>query len=101
MGIEEPTLAGLLDRLQTDGWVKRRNAANDRRCKTVHLLRPSNPVLTQIFDTAHDLRHELMAEIPERDLQTCARVLNQIRERAERAGVQMENGRARARRKKR
>ncbi len=83
MGIEEPTLAGLLDRLQNDGWIKRRNAAKDRRCKTVHLLRPSNPVLTQIFDTAHDLRHELIAKISERDLRTCVRVLNQIREKAE------------------
>ena len=37
MGIEGATLAGLLDRLQNDGWVKRRGSAEDRRCKTVHL----------------------------------------------------------------
>lgn len=83
MEIEEPTLAGLLNRLQTDGWIKRRSSAHDRRCKTVHLQRRSHPVLTQIFDAAHGLRHDLLAEIPARDLQACMRVLQRIRDKAE------------------
>ena len=56
MGIEEPTLAGLLDRLQEDGWIKRQESPNDRRCKIVHLQRRSKAVLDEIFDTAHGLR---------------------------------------------
>jgi MarR family transcriptional regulator for hemolysin len=83
MGIEEPTLGGLLDRLQDDGWIERRGAANDRRCKIVHLQRRSKMVLEKIFNTAHDLRHELIEDIPRRDLQVCIRVLTQIREKAE------------------
>src|SRR5215212_3684424 len=72
MGIEGPTLAGLLDRLQEDGW-----------CKIVHLQRRSKAVLDKIFNTAHDLRTELIEDIPQRDLETCIRVLTQIREQAE------------------
>ena len=83
IGIEEPTLAGILDRLQQDGWVKRKASAHDRRCKTVHLQRRTAVVLDQIFDTAQELRHELLADIPRRDLETCFQVLSQIRERAE------------------
>ena len=83
IGIEEPTLAGILDRLQHDGWIKRKSAPHDRRCKTVHLQRRTAVVLEQIFETARELRHELLAEIPPRDLETCARVLSRIRERAE------------------
>jgi MarR family transcriptional regulator for hemolysin len=83
MGIEGATLAGLLDRLQEDGWIERRGSAADRRCKTVHLQRRSKAVLDKIFNTAHDLRAELIEDIPQRDLETCIRVLGRIREKAE------------------
>ncbi len=85
IGIEEPTLAGILDRLQQDGWIKRKSHTEDRRCKTVHLQRRSAVVLDRIFSTAQELRHELIADIPQHDLETCLRVLAQIRERAETA----------------
>jgi MarR family transcriptional regulator, transcriptional regulator for hemolysin len=83
MGIEEPTLAGLLDRLQEDGWIKRRESPNDRRCKIVHLQRRSKAVLDEIFNAAHGLRHELIDDVPPSDLDACIRVLTQIRKKAE------------------
>ena len=42
LSIEEPTLARLLTRLESGGWIKRENAQHDRRCKTVHLQRKSS-----------------------------------------------------------
>ena len=99
MGIEEPTLVGLLRRLENDGWIKRADASHDRRCKNVRLARKTSPILHQIFDTARQLRHELIATVPDRDLQTCMRVLTKIRERAEVTDVQMKNGRARGRKR--
>ena len=93
MGIEEPTLVGLLRRLETDGWIKRRDASHDRRCKNVCLARKSSPVLHQIFDTARQLRHQLIEDISERDLQTCMRVLMRIREKAETTDMRNGNGR--------
>jgi MarR family transcriptional regulator for hemolysin len=83
MGIEEPTLAGLLNRLEADGWVTREESPNDRRCKIVHLQRRSKTVLDHIFSTAHDLRDELLQDLPARDLEACMRVLIHIRDRAE------------------
>src|ERR1700719_228722 len=83
MGIEEPTLAGLLNRLQHDGWIERRESPNDRRCKTIHLQRGSKPVLERIFNTARGLRHELIEDVPADDLEACVRVLTQIRKKAE------------------
>jgi MarR family transcriptional regulator for hemolysin len=83
MGIEEPTLAGLLNRLESDGWIERRESPNDRRCKIVHLQRRSKAVLEKIFSTAHVLRNELIQDVPLDDLETCIRVLTQIRHRAE------------------
>ena len=83
IGVEEPSLATLLHRLENDGWVKRKNAAHDRRCKTVHLQPRSEAILSRIFDTAKKLRHELIENIPQGDLQTCMTVLTRIRDRAE------------------
>jgi MarR family transcriptional regulator for hemolysin len=85
MGIEEPTLAGLLSRLEADGWIKREESPNDRRCKIVHLQRRSKAVLDEIFSAAHELRDELLHELPQADLAACIRVLNHIREKAEQA----------------
>jgi MarR family transcriptional regulator for hemolysin len=82
VGIEEPTLAGILDRLQQDGWIKRKNADHDRRCKTVHLQKRAARVLDEIFGTAHELRRELLADLKPKDLEACARVLSHIRDRA-------------------
>lgn len=92
MGIEGPTMAGLLDRLQGDGWIERRGSAADRRCKTVHLQRGSKAVLNKIFNAAHDLRAELIDDIPQDDLETCLRVLSRIREKAEQPTNASTNG---------
>jgi MarR family transcriptional regulator for hemolysin len=93
MAIEEPTLVGLLRRLENDGWIKRQGASHDRRCKTVRLARKSSPVLGEIFETAHELRHELFADIPRRELQACMRVLAAIRDKAEESAGHRQNGR--------
>jgi len=92
MGIEGATLAGLLDRLENDGWVQRRDSAQDRRCKTVHLQRRSKSVLEKIFNAAHDLRTELIEDISKRDLEICIKVLTKIREKAERPANGARNG---------
>jgi MarR family transcriptional regulator for hemolysin len=94
MGIEEPTLAGLLDRLQEGGWIKRRESPNDRRCKIVHLQRRSKAVLDEIFNTAQGLRHELIEDISQDDLEACVRVLTQIRKKAEEPRSSAKNGRS-------
>ena len=83
VGIEEPTLVGILDRLQQDGWVTRKSHAEDRRCKTVHLEPRAAGVIEDIFSAAKELRHELIADIPKRDLETCVDVLGKIRHKAE------------------
>ena len=83
LGIEEPTLVILLHRLESDRWVARKNASHDRRCKTVHLAPRAQRVIEQISSTAFKLRHELLDEISPAELRICMRVLDRIRENAE------------------
>jgi MarR family transcriptional regulator for hemolysin len=83
LGIEEPSLASLLQRLENDGWVARKTSIHDRRCKTVHLAPRAERVIHEISAAATDLRNELLKDISSSDLRTCIRVLSQIHDRAE------------------
>src|SRR6267143_149035 len=52
LGIEEPSLVTLLHRLEEDGWVTRKSAQHDRRCKLVRLGQRAQSVIAQINATA-------------------------------------------------
>ena len=82
LGVEEPSVVTLLNRLEKEGWVTRKSSARDRRCKMVLLGRRAERVIEQINTAADNLRHELLADIPRDELQTCIKVLHRIRERA-------------------
>jgi MarR family transcriptional regulator for hemolysin len=99
LAIEEPTLVTLLHRLEKEGWVIRKSSARDRRCKTVHLQPRTKKVIDSINATALRLRHELIREIPAREMQVCMRVLAQVREQIDRAPGQNGNKVTRGRRK--
>lgn len=83
MGIEGPTLVRILDRMAEDGWLERRESLTDRRAKTVHLTKQSRAIITQINKVAAKLRSELLANIPETDIEVCMRVLQQIKQASE------------------
>ena len=94
LGIEEPTLVNLLHRLEESGWVARKNAAHDRRCKTVHLGKRAHRAIAQISSAAFKLRHELLDDISAAELRTCMRVLKRVRDKAEEKST---NGRSNGR----
>src|SRR5215470_13056183 len=83
LGVEEPSVVTLLHRLEREDWITRSNSPRDRRCKMVQLGQRAHRVIAQIKSSAETLRHELMADIPTSDLQTCMKVLAHIRQRAE------------------
>jgi MarR family transcriptional regulator for hemolysin len=84
LGIEGPTLVRILDRMTEDGWIERRESTTDRRAKTVHLTKQSCAVIKQINKVAAQLRRELLADIDPAEIETCMRVLQQIKQTAER-----------------
>jgi len=83
LGVEGPTLVGLLDRMSRDGWIERRPCGDDRRSKTVHLTHKAHDVISEIDATADHLRAELLGGIPERDLARAADVLRRIKQKAD------------------
>src|SRR6266536_4932604 len=85
LGVEEPTVVALLHRLEREAWVTRTNSPHDRRCKMVLLGRRAQRVIAQINATADKLRHELLAGVPQADLETCMKVLARVRQQAEKS----------------
>lgn len=82
LGIEGPSLVRILDRMDKDGWIERRESKTDRRAKTVHLTSQSRATIKNIQKIATQLRGELLADISGGDLDACMRVLKKIKHSA-------------------
>ena len=81
IGIEGPTLVGLLDRLAKDGYIQRRESADDRRCKTVHLSAKAHATLSEIKRVNNQLRRELLGDVPPKQLHTAIDTLQHVKDR--------------------
>ncbi|MFZ3283403.1 MarR family transcriptional regulator [Pseudomonas sp.] len=78
VGVEGPTLARLLDSLESQGLVQRQSVMEDRRAKKIVLCSPALPLIEQIETIATQLRHELFEGVDEADLKVCMRVHGHI-----------------------
>lgn len=74
VGVEGPTLARLLDSLETQGLVKRQAVLEDRRAKKIALCPPATPLIEQIEAIANALRAELFHGVDENDLRVAMSV---------------------------
>lgn len=56
MEVEPPTLVGILDRMERDGWIHREACPEDRRRKLVHPTNAAEPVWNRITASARRVR---------------------------------------------
>ena len=80
LGIEPPTLTGVLSRMERDGWVERRSCPSDARKNLVHPLQQAEDIWNHIVQTALPLRARAMAGLDDRDLNTLRTLLARIRD---------------------
>jgi len=78
VGVEGPTLARLLDSLETQGLVQRQAVLEDRRAKKILLSASARPLIEQIETIATALRHELFVGVDDEELRICMRVHSRI-----------------------
>jgi MarR family transcriptional regulator for hemolysin len=83
LGIETPSLVGLLDRLGRDQLIERRESPLDRRCKLISFTPKGREVLKQIKKIGAGLRQELLDGTTEDELLICVKVLERMKEKAE------------------
>lgn len=79
VGIEPPTLVGILDGLVASGFVQRRASTDDRRVKTVHLTNKAQRKLEQIEAVAQTLRAEVTQHIDAATLAAAIAALEAVR----------------------
>ena len=84
IGVEGPTLVSMLHKLEQEGLVERREAEGDRRAKTIRLSGAAEAALAQIAALSGPFRDELLADIPQEDLQVCLSVFDRLMDRLER-----------------
>ncbi|NQV60661.1 MAG: winged helix DNA-binding protein [Alphaproteobacteria bacterium] len=85
VGIEGPTLVHILDKLESQGLIERRQDEADRRGKTVHLTDEGWRMIGVLDDVAVELRSEHLAGISDADLAHCLAVFDRIQLQAETA----------------
>lgn len=56
LGIEAPTLVGILDRMERDGWLDRYCCPNDRRRKRIRATEKADTVWARMVECAHKVR---------------------------------------------
>ncbi|AWP22664.1 MAG: MarR family transcriptional regulator [Gammaproteobacteria bacterium] len=81
LGVEAPTVVGLLDRLTADGLVERRESPHDRRSKTVHLCEGGRALMRPISEMAEDLSRELLTHLSAEEVTVTTAALKKIRDR--------------------
>jgi MarR family transcriptional regulator for hemolysin len=68
IGIEGPTLTRMLDALEADGLVLRRQDPNDRRTKLIELTEAGRQALAEITEVAHAFRASVLTDLTDEEL---------------------------------
>ncbi|WP_404712960.1 MarR family transcriptional regulator [Sphingomonas sp. MMS24-J13] len=79
MNISGPTLVRILDSLEGQHLIERRESADDRRVKEIHLTERGKPVVEQIDAEVSEIRDAVLEGVSEEELRTCLNVLAHLR----------------------
>lgn len=79
MGIEPPTLVGILDRMERDGWILREACAEDRRRKIVHATKAAEPIWSRIIASAKRVRNRATRGLTAKQLTQLKDLLDAVR----------------------
>ena len=80
MNIEPPTLVGILDRMQREGWLSREGCPEDRRRKIIRAQAKAEPVWSKMIASARRVRARATQGLDEHQVQTLMQLLGQVQE---------------------
>lgn len=79
MGIEAPTLVGVLDRMERDGWIQRTPSETDRRKKIIRATERVDAVWQQMLQCGMRVRAKATQGISEAELKQMRQTLAKMR----------------------
>lgn len=80
MRVEPPTLVGILDRMERDGWIRRDADPTDRRRKVIHPTDAAEPVWSKIATCARRVRARAIRGVTSEQLATLKELLTTIQQ---------------------
>jgi MarR family transcriptional regulator for hemolysin len=80
MAIEGPTLAGILDRMERDGWIRRHDCPADRRKKIIRPASQAEPAWSKIVRCARRMRERAAAGLSPEEIETLRGLLSRVRQ---------------------
>lgn len=80
LGIEEPTLARLLDQLEKKNWIRRIASEEDRRCKFSVLTPNASAQIRIIEKLSREMRSEMMQGLEKAKIEDCLEVMLQVKQ---------------------
>lgn len=80
MMIEPPTLVGILERMERNGWIVRVGCENDRRRKWIRLTEAAEPVWEQIVECLYRVRARATAGLSAEQVEQLVSILKQMHE---------------------
>ena len=78
--VEPPTLVGILDRMQREGWLERRCCADDRRRKLVVLKPGARRVWSKVVQRLMTMRERATSGMTEQEVATLNQLLKRVQE---------------------
>ena len=78
LDMDGSTLTGILDRMEKNGFIERKQDPGDRRSITVCLTPEAKKIRPQMIDIARDLDNEFREKIPEDEFKTLLKVLDKL-----------------------
>jgi len=85
LGIEAPTLVGILDRMERDGWLDRYSCPNDRRRKRIRATKKAEAVWVKMVECARKVRGIAKAGLSQAELDSLRSICDRIRGNLEQA----------------
>ncbi len=80
MMIEPPTLVGILERMERNGWIARVGCEDDRRRKLIRLTPAAEPVWERIVECIYRVRAAAFAGLDSEQIERLMGLLRQIHE---------------------
>ena len=80
IGVESPTLVPVIDKMEEDGYVKRKPDSKDRRIKRIFTTPKADKLWDSMMDCASQVRKVSTTSLSEQEVQSAIRTIRKISE---------------------
>ena len=80
MMIEPPTLVGILDRMQREGWIERTLCPDDRRRKRLALRAAAEPVWLKVVSCLNRVRQRATSGMSDKEVAMLKKLLGKVQD---------------------